>query len=134
MKKIAILLSFVTVLLSSCNLDNSGFPKKVQFGGAGGTRVVEGDETPVFFDITDYNGKGNGMNELWDTIYGDSFRDSIRVSYLWLTASGSLRNNKITITAEPNTSPKNRTLFIHVGVPTNFEPVDIKVVQAGGGF
>ncbi|MBQ8050466.1 MAG: hypothetical protein IJ197_02665, partial [Bacteroidaceae bacterium] len=76
MRKTAILLSIATMLLASCNLDNSGFPKKVQFGGAGGTRVVEGDDTPVAFNITDYNGKGNGMNELWDSIYDESFRDS----------------------------------------------------------
>lgn len=126
MKNIFGLLPFL-LFLASCNLDNSDYPKKVVFGGSGGTRTIQGDYGYYAISIEDYNGKVLATEQR----QGEEPCDSFVVEYDWLCVKGeAIHNNQLTITAAPNETGKPRTLYI-CGMVMD-EVFDIKVIQAGG--
>lgn len=128
MKKILGLLSLL-LILTACNFDNSDYPKKVSFGGNGGTRTIQGDYGHYAIHIEDYNGHVLATEQR----NGEEPYDSFVVEYDWLCIKGeTMHNNQLTITAAPNKTGKSRHLYITGMVQDDI--FTIKVIQAGNNF
>ena len=117
MKKILIMTACcLIVTLAGCtNLDNYGYPKSLSFGKEGGQKVVKGDDGIYHLTISNYNGDGN---------YSDG--DSIIVTYEWLTVKCAKFDDTWTIIAEPNTTGKNRKLYVYGAVDDGDAEMTIK--------
>lgn len=103
-----LLFAIAAVILTSCGpTDNYGYPGKVTFEKEGGTQTVEGHSCPFDLEIDDYNGNLSSQNV---KEYDD---DSLRTKYDWLTLKCSRAEDRIHITAAPNTTGHKRKLYVY---------------------
>lgn len=108
-------------LLASCwNSDNYGYPSKVEFGKEGGLKDCPGTSSFYDVDIHDYNGNG-------EATISKGENDTIIVTYDWVSVKYKLYRAGLKITALPNTTGKNRRLYVYLYVDDSF--AEIKVTQ-----
>ncbi|MBO5875477.1 MAG: hypothetical protein J6Q20_03010 [Alistipes sp.] len=110
MKRIALwAVALLTILgLQSCNKDNFGYERQVEFTAEGGTKSVTGTESIYELSIANYNG-----NEEWDDDELDGNESVMTVHFDWLSAVATRHTKTIVITAEPNKTGKRRVLYIY---------------------
>ena len=108
--------------LASCNKDNFGYEKKVEFTAEGGTKSVTGTESIYELSIANYNGE-----EEWDEDELDGNESVMTVHFDWLSAVATRHTKTIVITAEPNNTGKRRVLYVYGEVRDRSSC--IKVVQ-----
>lgn len=94
--------------LTSCNKDNFGYQKQVEFSAEGGTKSVTGTSSIYELSIANYNGE-----EEWDDDELDGDETVMSVRFDWLSAVATRNSKTITITAEPNNTGKRRVLYIY---------------------
>ena len=124
MKRIVLLAIAVLSIfgIQSCNKDNFGYEKVVEFTADGGTQTVTGPEPIYELSIANYNG-----NEEYDDDELDDNELVMTVKYNWLSAVATRHTKTIVITAEPNTTGKRRVLYVYGDV--NNRSASIKVIQ-----
>ena len=124
MKRIVLLAIAVLSIfgIQSCNKDNFGYEKVVEFTADGGTQTVTGTEPIYELSIANYNG-----NEEYDDDELDDNELVMTVKYNWLSAVATRHTKTIVITAEPNTTGKRRVLYVYGDV--NNRSASIKVIQ-----
>lgn len=115
---IKIALFGIVILMGSCSiLDNYGYPGKISFGSEGGTKEISGDDYPYTLEITNTDDDGVNVGILYDEFASS---DSFWVSHKWLTVKAKKGDNKIFITAEPNTTGRSRTLYVSGMIDDSF--------------
>ena len=124
MKRIVLLAIAVLSIfgIQSCNKENFGYEKVVEFTADGGTQTVTGTEPIYELSIANYNG-----NEEYDDDELDDNELVMTVKYNWLSAVATRHTKTIVITAEPNTTGKRRVLYVYGDV--NNRSASIKVIQ-----
>lgn len=93
---------------ASCNKDNFGYEKQIEFTAEGGTKTVTGTESIYELSIANYNGR-----EEWDDDELDDNESVMTVHFDWLSAVATRHTKTIVITAEPNKTGKRRVLYIY---------------------
>lgn len=115
---------FVAALLlsvfafNSCEEDKFGWDNKVVFSAQGGVEDVDGDANIYNLSIGNYQGEEKSAVEV---------AGIMTAKFDWLTASAVKNTNEIILTAEPNTTGKERKLYVYASVDNRF--VDITVIQ-----
>ncbi len=99
-----------------------GYPEKIIFPKEGGQFILTGDQTLFQLYIID-----NDSNEYWDAENLNDERDTLMVSFDWLTVQMPERSQTLIITAEPLTEKKSRELRIEGYTGPSY--TRIKVVQ-----
>ena len=115
---------FVIVLalvLTSCEFEetNLGFPKSITFTSNGGEKTITGDESFVFAEIQDYKGNHGSIEGAEDGKLYNVY-DWLRVEYV------ELKNDVLKVYAAPNTTGKNRTLYIEVYSGAEYDVITVK--------
>ena len=124
-KTLYTLLLTLPLLFTSCGkVGNYGYPSKVVFNNAGGSKEIKGDDFPRSFEITNFDGVGEYKAVNYKL-------DSTIVTHQWLTIKAKNGENKFTLVVEPKKGGKSRTLYIRADIdPTEpGMPAEIKVVQ-----
>ena len=115
---------FVIVLalvLTSCEFEETdlGFPQSITFTSNGGEKTITGEESFVFAEIQDYKGNhGSIEGGEDDKLY--NVYDWLRVEYV------ELKNDVLKVYAAPNTTGKNRTLYIEVYSGAEYDVITVK--------
>lgn len=125
MKSIIVLcaMALLSILgMQSCNKDNFGYERKVEFTAKGGTQTITGTEPIYELSIANYNGE-----EEYDDDELDGDESVMSVKFRWLSATAKRNTKTIVITAEPNTTGKRRVLYVYGDV--NNRSASIKVIQ-----
>ena len=116
------LLLTLPLLFTGCGeTGNYGYPSKVVLTKSGGSKEVKGNDSPYLIEIRDYDGNGEVSK-----VFGEH-KDSLIVSYQWLTIKAKKGESKLLLIAAPNQSGKSRTLYVHA--PVMDTGAEIKVVQ-----
>ncbi len=116
------LLLTLPLLFTGCGeTGNYGYPSKVVLTKSGGSKEVKGNDSPYLIEIRDYDGNGEVSK-----VFGDH-RDSLIVSYQWLTIKAKKGEAKLLLIAAPKQSGKSRKLYVHA--PITDTEAEIKVVQ-----
>ena len=115
---------FVIVLalvLTSCEFEETdlGFPQSITFTSNGGEKTITGEESFVFAEIQDYKGNhGSIEGGEDDKLY--NVYDWLRVEYV------ELKNDVLKVYAAPNTTGKDRTLYIEVYSGAEYDVIRVK--------
>ena len=111
----------LALVLTSCEFEetNLGFPKSITFTSNGGEKTITGDESFVFAEIQDYKGN-HGSIEGGDNGKLYNVYDWLRVEYV------ELKNDVLKVYAAPNTTGKNRTLYIEVYSGAEYDVITVK--------
>ena len=111
----------LTLVLTSCEFEetNLGFPKSITFTSNGGEKTITGDESFVFAEIQDYKGN-HGSIEGGDNGKLYNVYDWLRVEYV------ELKNDVLKVYAAPNTTDKDRTLYIEVYSGAEYDVITVK--------
>ena len=111
----------LTLVLTSCEFEetNLGFPKSITFTSNGGEKTITGDESFVFAEIQDYKGN-HGSIEGGDNGKLYNVYDWLRVEYV------ELKNDVLKVYAAPNTTDKDRTLYIEVYSGSEYDVIRVK--------
>ena len=116
------LLLTLPLLFTGCGeTGNYGYPSKVVLTKSGGSKEVKGNDSPYLIEIRDYDGNGEVSK-----VFGDH-RDSLIVSYQWLTIKAKKGEATLLLIAAPKQSGKSRKLYVHA--PITDTEAEIKVVQ-----
>ena len=116
------LLLTLPLLFAGCGeTGNYGYPSKVVLTKSGGSKEVKGNDSPYLIEIRDYDGNGEVSK-----VFGEH-KDSLIVSYQWLTIKAKKGDSKLQLIAAPKQSGKSRTLYVHA--PVMDTGAEIKVVQ-----
>ena len=123
MKRILAWLFIMTsmLIMASCEFEETdlGFPKSITFTSNGGEKTITGEESFVFAEIQDYKGNhGSIEGGEDDKLY--NVYDWLRVEYV------ELKNDVLKVYAAPNTTGKNRTLYIEVYSGTEYDVITVK--------
>ena len=115
---------FVIVLalvLTSCEFEETdlGFPQSITFTSNGGEKTITGDESFVFAEIQDYKGNHGSIEGAEDGKLYNAY-DWLRVEYV------ELKNDVLKVYAAPNTTGKNRTLYIEVYSGAEYDVITVK--------
>ena len=115
---------FVIVLalvLTSCEFEETdlGFPQSITFTSNGGEKTITGDESFVFAEIQDYKGNHGSIEGAEDGKLYNVY-DWLRVEYV------ELKNDVLKVYAAPNTTGKNRTLYIEVYSGAEYDVIRVK--------
>ena len=115
---------FVIVLalvLTSCEFEETdlGFPQSITFTSNGGEKTITGDESFVFAEIQDYKGNHGSIEGAEDGKLYNVY-DWLRVEYV------ELKNDVLKVYAAPNTTDKDRTLYIEVYSGTEYDVIKVK--------
>ena len=124
-KTLYTLLLTLPLLFTGCGkVGNYGYPSKVFFNNAGGSKEIKGDDFPHSFEITNFDGVGEYKAVNYKL-------DSTIVTYQWLTIKAKNGENKFTLIVAPKQSGKSRTLYIRADIDPSEPgmPAEIKVVQ-----
>ncbi len=108
--------------LQSCDKDNFGYEKKIEFTAEGGTKSVTGADAIYELSIANFDGE-----EEYDNDELDGNEMVMSVKFRWLLAVATRHTKTIVLTAEPNTTGKRRTLYVYGDV--NNRSARIKVIQ-----
>lgn len=105
------LLGVLMILCSSCvDQIQHGYPLYYEFKNSGGTAVVPGSVTPNSIVISE-----NGGNSETSSFYpgiDQSVPNDISASFQWLSALTTPGSNKVVLTAQPNETGHDRTLYL----------------------
>ena len=126
-RRIILLLPVLLITLSACNLDNSGYPRRMQFGVNGGTREVRGSRATTNVTICSIGG-GKTLSNMDENRYGE-YQDSFIMAYDWLEVKGKVLDGKLIVTVTPNTTGHKRELMIQGSEMDT--PFYVTVKQAG---
>ena len=115
---------FVIVLalvLTSCEFEETdlGFPQSITFTSNGGEKTITGDESFVFAEIQDYKGNHGSIEGAEDGKLYNVY-DWLRVEYV------ELKNDVLKVYAAPNTTDKDRTLYIEVYSGSEYDVIRVK--------
>jgi len=122
-KTIILIISLMSLqIVASCHKTSRGYDYTVDIPAEGGRTFIDVTENVYLLEITDYNGEGE--------VGVDNYVDENVAQYEWLTAVKSKISSPeiIHLTAEPNTTGKNRTLYVRGMVKNSF--IEIKVTQS----
>ena len=111
----------LSLVLTSCEFEetNLGFPQSITFTSNGGEKTITGDESFVFAEIQDYKGN-HGSIEGGDNGKLYNVYDWLRVEYV------ELKNDVLKVYAAPNTTDKDRTLYIEVYSGSEYDVIRVK--------
>ena len=118
---LALLLTLPLLFTGCGETGNYGYPSKVVLTKSGGSKEVKGNDSPYLIEIRDYDGSGEVSK-----VFGEH-KDSLIVSYQWLTIKAKKGEAKLQLIAAPKQSGKSRKLYVHA--PITDTEVEIKVVQ-----
>ena len=115
---------FVIVLalvLTSCEFEETdlGFPQSITFTSNGGEKTITGDESFVFAEIQDYKGNHGSIEGGEDGKLYNVY-DWLKVEYI------ELKNDVLKVYAAPNTTGKDRTLYIEVYSGPEYDVITVK--------
>lgn len=97
-----------TLLCISCEKEvDLGYPSNISFTKDGGEKTITGDQPFTFAVIEDYKGN-HGSIEIGEDGKLYNIYDWLRVEYV------ELYNEKLKIYANPNTTSRQRTLYIEL--------------------
>lgn len=119
-QKLALSLAASALLATSCwTRDNLDYPILLSFPKEGDTRIINGNGYFYSWEILDYDGNGNAtLNSEKD--------DSLSVTYQWLTLKCRKYEHKITLIAAPNTTGRNRKLYISGSGANIYSEIKVK--------
>lgn len=127
MNKILLLLFLGGMMMTSCNIvHNSGYPHKIYINGSGGSKTIFG-EGYLSSDVSVYefgNATAHSDTSLNDTVK----RDSFLIQYKWLTVKWKYRGQSLIVEANPNTTGKNRKMWIRLGMALEND-AEVTIVQ-----
>lgn len=125
MKRMAkIVLTGLVLLLASCSiLHNYGYPYSISFGQEGGTKEISGKDCPYLLEIKNADGERVSVGFLDDEFAAS---DSFWVSHHWLTVKAKKGDDKVLITAEPNTTGHSRKLYVLGMIMDSFFDTTVK--------
>ena len=111
----------LSLVLTSCEFEevNLGFPKSITFKNNGGKKTLTGNESFVFAEIQDYKGNHGSIEGGEDGKLYNVY-DWLRVEYV------KLKNDVLKVYAAPNTTGKNRTLYIEVYSGSEYDVITVK--------
>lgn len=111
----------LSLVLTSCEFEevNLGFPKSITFKNNGGEKTLTGNESFVFAEIQDYKGNHGSIEGGEDGKLYNVY-DWLRVEYV------ELKNDVLKVYAAPNTTGKNRTLYIEVYSGSEYDVITVK--------
>ena len=123
MKRILAWLFIMTsmLIMASCEFEevDLGFPKSITFTSYGGEKTITGDDYFVFAEIQDYKGNHGSIEGVEDGKLYNVY-DWLRVEYV------ELKNDVLKVYAAPNTTGKDRTLYIEVYSGTEYDVITVK--------
>ena len=111
----------MSLVLTSCEFEevDLGFPKSITFTSNGGENAITGNESFVFAEIQDYKGNHGSIEGGEDGKLYNVY-DWLKVEYI------ELKNDVLKVYAAPNTTGKNRTLYIEVYSGAEFDVITVK--------
>ena len=111
----------LSLVLTSCEFEETdlGFPKSITFTSNGGEKTIIGNESFVFVEIQDYKGNHGSIEGGEDGKLYNVY-DWLRVEYV------ELKNDVLKVYAAPNTTDKDRTLYIEVYSGSEYDVITVK--------
>ena len=111
----------LSLVLTSCEFEETdlGFPKSITFTSNGGEKTITGDESFVFAEIQGYKGNHGSIEGGEDGKLYNVY-DWLRVEYV------ELKNDVLKVYAVPNTTGKDRTLYIEVYSGSEYDVITVK--------
>jgi hypothetical protein len=111
----------LSLVLTSCEFEETdlGFPKSITFTSNGGEKTIIGNESFVFVEIQDYKGNHGSIEGGEDGKLYNVY-DWLRVEYV------ELKNDVLKVYAAPNTTDKDRTLYIEVYSGAEYDVITVK--------
>ena len=111
----------LSLVLTSCEFEETdlGFPKSITFTSNGGEKTIIGNESFVFAEIQDYKGNHGSIEGGEDGKLYNVY-DWLKVEYV------ELKNDVLKVYAAPNTTGKNRTLYIEVYSGSEYDVIKVK--------
>ena len=111
----------LALVLTSCEFEETdlGFPKSITFTRNGGEKTIIGNESFVFAEIQDYKGNHGSIEGGEDGKLYNVY-DWLKVEYV------ELKNDVLKVYAAPNTTGKNRTLYIEVYSGSEYDVLTVK--------
>ena len=111
----------LSLVLTSCEFEETdlGFPKSITFTSNGGEKTIIGNESFVFVEIQDYKGNHGSIEGGEDGKLYNVY-DWLRVEYV------ELKNDVLKVYAVPNTTDKNRALYIEVYSGSEYDVITVK--------
>ena len=99
----------LSLVLTSCEFEETdlGFPRSITFTRNGGEKTITGNESFGFAEIQDYKGNHGSIEGGEDGKLYNVY-DWLRVEYV------ELYNEELKIYAMPNTTNRQRTLYIEL--------------------
>ena len=109
------------LIMASCEFEevDLGFPKSITFKNNGGEKTIPGNESFVFAEIQDYKGNHGSIEGGEDGKLYNVY-DWLRVEYV------ELKNDVLKVYAVPNTTGKDRTLYIEVYSGSEYDVITVK--------
>ena len=111
----------LSLVLTSCEFEETdlGFPKSITFTRNGGEKTIIGNESFVFAEIQDYKGNHGSIEGGEDGKLYNMY-DWLKVEYV------ELKNDVLKVYAAPNTTGKDRTLYIEVYSGAEYDVITVK--------
>lgn len=111
----------LTLVLTSCEFEETdlGFPQSITFTSNGCEKTITGNESFGFAEIQDYKGNHGSVEGGEDGKLYNVY-DWLKVEYI------ELKNDVLKVYAAPNTTGKNRTLYIEVYSGTEYDVITVK--------
>ena len=123
MKRILAWLFIMTsmLIMASCEFEETdlGFPKNITFTRNGGEKTIIGNESFVFAEIQDYKGNHGSIEGGEDGKLYNVY-DWLKVEYV------ELKNDVLKVYAVPNTTGKDRTLYIEAYSGSEYDVITVK--------
>ena len=109
------------LIMASCEFEevDLGFSKSITFKNNGGEKTIPGNESFVFAEIQDYKGNHGSIEGGEDGKLYNVY-DWLRVEYV------ELKNDVLKVYAVPNTTGKDRTLYIEVYSGSEYDVITVK--------
>ena len=109
-----------TLLCISCDKEvDLGYPLNISFTKEGGEKTITGDQPFTSAVIQDYKGN-HGSIELGEDGKLYNVYDWLKVEYV------ELKNDVLKVYAAPNTTDKDRTLYIEVYSGSEYDVITVK--------
>lgn len=111
----------LSLVLTSCEFEETdlGFPQNITFTRNGGEKTIIGNESFVFAEIQDYKGNHGSIEGGEDGKLYNVY-DWLKVEYV------ELKNDVLKVYAAPNTTDKDRTLYIEVYSGSEYDVITVK--------
>lgn len=111
----------LSLVLTSCEFEETelGFPKSITFTRNGGEKTIIGNESFVFAEIQDYKGNHGSIEGGEDGKLYNVY-DWLKVEYV------ELKNDVLKVYAAPNTTGKDRTLYMEVYSGSEYDVIKVK--------